>query len=370
MAGRDAPKHILIHDAIAQAIAAGDYAPGQQLPTEKELVRSFRASRPTVARAMQRLVAEGVIERRAGSGSFVKRSASAATQLFGLIIPGLGEKELMQAICAQMAREAESRHHTLLWGDATDLPSDDLGNRAIELAKRYVGMRVAGVFFAPVEFASGKDAVNRKVVELCDASGVPVVLLDRDLTVYPHRSRYDLVGIDNRRAMCTLVTQLIDHGHTRVEFVARPLSAPTVTLRLAGYRDALRDAGIEPSSNGVHFGDPDDRGFVRRILGSRRDRTFVCANDLTAARLMHTFEEIGVSVPDDVRVAGFDDVAYAHLLRVPLTTVRQPAQAIGSAAVRAMFERLSSPDTPGRDIFLPTTVVLRRSTSRPRGRSK
>ncbi|MCE9632074.1 MAG: substrate-binding domain-containing protein [Planctomycetia bacterium] len=189
-----------------------------------------------------------------------------------------------------MAREAEARHHTLLWGDATDLPSDDLGNRAVELAKRYVGMRVAGVFFAPVEFASGKDAVNRKVVELCDANGIPVVLLDRDLTVYPHRSR--------------------------------------------------------------------------------RDRTFVCANDLTAARLMHTFEEISVSVPDDVRVAGFDDVAYAHLLRVPLTSVRQPAQAIGSAAVRAMFERLADPAIPGRDILLPTTVVLRRSTSRPRTRSK
>jgi len=58
------------------------------------------------------------------------------------------------------------------------------------------------------------------------------------------------------------------------------------------------------------------------------------------------------------------------LLRVPLTTVRQPAQAIGSAAVRAMFERLNDSDTPGRDIFLPTSVILRRSTSRPRTRSK
>lgn len=369
MADRDAPKHILIHDAIAQAIAAGDYTPGQQLPTEKELVRTFKASRPTVARAMQRLASEGLIERRPGAGSYVKRSAQAATQLFGLIIPGLGEKELMQSICAQMARDAEARHHTLLWGDATDAPTDEAGNRALELAKRYVGMRVAGVFFAPVEYASGKDALNRKVVELFDANGIPVVLLDRDITAYPCRSRYDLVGIDNRRAMCTLVSQLIDRGETKVEFVARPLSAPTVSLRLAGYRDALRDAGIEPSANGIHFGDPDDHGFVRRMLGSRRDRVFVCANDLTAARLMHTFEALGVAVPDDVRVAGFDDVPYAHLLRVPLTTVRQPAQAIGAAAVRAMFERRTDPELPGRDILLPTTTVIRRSTARPRGRS-
>jgi len=61
-------------------------------------------------------------------------------------------------------------------------------------------------------------------------------------------------------------------------------SRPTVALRLAGYRDALRQAAIKPSSDAVHFGDPADPAFVKRMLGSRRDRAFVCANDLTAAR--------------------------------------------------------------------------------------
>jgi GntR family transcriptional regulator of arabinose operon len=370
MPNRSAPKHVLIHDEIAAAIASGVYAPGQQLPTEKELVRTFNASRPTVARAMQRLVADGLIDRRAGSGTFVRRVAAATTQLFGLIIPGLSEKELMQPICGQLARDADKNHHTMLWGDATDEPGAEIGSQAIELAKRYVKMRVAGVFFAPVEFAPGKDAANRTVVEICEEAGVPVVLIDRDIVPYPQRSRYDVVGIDNRRAMCTLVTHLIEHGEKRIEFVARPLSAPTVGLRLAGYRDALRECGIEPTSDGVHFGDPDDHAFVKRIFGGKRDRAFVCANDLTAARLMHTLEELGVSIPTDVRVAGFDDVTYAHLLRVPLTSVRQPAQGIGAAAMRAMFDRLVAPELPGRDILLPTSVVIRRSTARPRGKSK
>ena len=244
MTDRPAPKHILIHDEIAAAIASGEYAPGQQLPTEKELVTAFNASRPTVARAIQRLAAEGLIDRRAGSGTFVRRTASATTQLFGLIIPGLGEKELMQAICSQMALAAQKSRHTLLWGDATDEPGSEIGSRAIELANRYVGMGVAGVFFAPVEFAPGKDAANRTVVEICDQAGVPVVLIDRDIVAYPQRSRYDVVGIDNRRAMCTLVTHLIEQGEQRIEFVALPLSAPTVALRLAGYWDALREATI------------------------------------------------------------------------------------------------------------------------------
>jgi DNA-binding LacI/PurR family transcriptional regulator len=364
MTDRPCSKHVRIYEALAEAIAVGKYAPGQQLPTDMVLMRTFRTSRPTVARAMQRLAAEGLVDRRPGAGTFVRRTATAGPKLFGLIIPGLSEKELMQAICGHMARAAEADHYTLLWGDAIDAPGDEIGSRALELAGRYVGMKVAGVFFAPVEYAAGKDAVNRQVADLCSKAGIPVVLIDRDIVSYPSRSRYDVVGVDNRRAMCMLVAQLLQQGASRVEFFARPLSAPTVALRIAGYRDALRDAGIEPSPKDIHFGDPEDRAFVKRALATRRDWTVVCANDLTAARLIDTLDQLGVKVPRDGRVAGFDDVAYAHLFRVPLTTVRQPAQAIGAAAVRAMLERLAAPDMPARDILLPTSVVVRRSTTR------
>ena len=77
---------------------------------------------------------------------------------------------------------------------------------------------------------------------------------------------------------------------------------------------------------------------------------------------MHTLDELGVIVPDDIRVAGFDDVRYANLLRVPLTTIHQPCRAIGSAAVQAMVERLTNPGLPARDILLDSRLVVRRST--------
>lgn len=364
MASRRTAKHARIHDELAQAIASGEYVPGQKLPTEIALARHYKASRPTVAHAMQRLVTEGLVERRAGSGTYVKRSLTAGPTFFGLIVPGLGEREILKEICGQMARDIEACHSTLLWGDATEQPGDAIGARAIELARRYVAQRVAGVFFAPLEFATGKDTANQTVLGMLDEAGIPVVLIDRDIVAYPNRSSYDIVGIDNRRAMLMLVNHLVAQRETKIEFVARPLSAPTVSLRIAGYRDALREAGVEPSLRSIHFGDPADQDFVRTVIDGRLDRTFVCANDLTAARFMHTLEEIGVRVPTDVRVAGFDDVPYAPLLRVPLTTVRQPSRDIGAAAVRAMLERLAKPDIAPREIFLPTTLVLRRSTVR------
>jgi DNA-binding LacI/PurR family transcriptional regulator len=76
---------------------------------------------------------------------------------------------------------------------------------------------------------------------------------------------------------------------------------------------------------------------------------------------MHSILELGYAVPDDVRLVGIDDMDYANLLPVPLTTLRQPTREIGAAAFAAMLDRVSRPETPVRDILLQTKLVVRRS---------
>jgi DNA-binding LacI/PurR family transcriptional regulator len=76
---------------------------------------------------------------------------------------------------------------------------------------------------------------------------------------------------------------------------------------------------------------------------------------------MHTLMAAGVRVPDDIRLVGIDDVGYAALLPVPLTTLRQPTREIGVAALAAMLDRLAHPDLPTRDILLHGTLVVRKS---------
>ncbi|MFM7135510.1 MAG: substrate-binding domain-containing protein [Planctomycetota bacterium] len=358
------PKHETIHEDLARLIGDVTLAPGRQLPTEAELVRTYKASRPTVTRVMQRLVLEGLVERRAGAGTFVRRGATTSSaRLFGLLIPGLGETEIFEPLCGQMARDAQSHQHTLLWGDASDHGPGNAGERAVALARDYAARRVGGVFFAPLELFAEKESVNATVIEILDKANIPVILLDRDIVRHPDRSRHDVVAIDHRRAGHMLVAHLLGQGIRRISFVARPLSAPSIGLRIAGYRDALREAGIEPSSKAVHFGDPSDAAFVRRVLAGGQAEAIVCGNDVTAARLLHTLDELGVLVPGDVRVAGFDDVRYANLLRVPLTTIHQPCRDLGTVAVQAMMERLTNPGLPARDILLGARLVVRRSTT-------
>jgi GntR family transcriptional regulator, arabinose operon transcriptional repressor len=82
---------------------------------------------------------------------------------------------------------------------------------------------------------------------------------------------------------------------------------------------------------------------------------------MTAATLMHTLDGLVVHIPEDLRIVGIDDVRYASLLLVPLTTIHQPCKHIGRSAVTAMMERMANPDIPARDIQVDFKLVVRES---------
>ncbi len=353
------PKHEAVRRHLTHAISSGQYGPGQRLPSESQLVKTFGASRPTVNRALRELQLTGIIERRAGSGSYVRADAGAQGYTFGLLIPELGRTEIFEPICRGMAEAQHGNQHVLLWGSSLG-DEANIEQQAAQACRQLVARKVAGVFFAPLELTPQQDTINRTIAEVFDKAGIPIVLLDRDLLPWPERSRYDLVGIDNRRAGYVITSHLIRGGCRRVIFIGRPGSAPTVDARIAGYREAIADAqmNLEP---GVCRIEPDDRARVKETLRRFRPDGVVCANDFTAARLLKTLTDLGVAVPAKIRMAGMDDVKYASLLSVPLTTIHQPCTAMGAIAVNTMLERLGQPGLPARDILLNFHLVVRDS---------
>ncbi len=235
------PKYEVIRQTLADGIISGQYSPGDRLPSESALVKTFAASRPTVNRALRELQLAGLIERRAGSGSYVRADAAARGYTFGLLIPELGRTEIFEPICRGMAEAQHGSQHVLLWGSSFG-DEANMEQQASQACRQLVAKKVSGVFFAPLELTPQKDAINRAIAEALDRAGIPVVLLDRDLVSYPERSRYDLVGIDNRRAGYAITRHLIRCGCKRPVFVGRPGSAPTVDARAAGYREAIATA--------------------------------------------------------------------------------------------------------------------------------
>ena len=354
-------KHRQVFEHVLAGIESGRLKDGERVPSEAELVKAFATSRPTVARALRDLQIMGMVERKVGSGTYVRKSQKAMDSWrFGLLIPGLGSTEIFEPICGQLARLAQGQHHTLLWGDFGDRRGETDPKLIEQVCQSYIRQTVAGVFFAPLELKQDKDQINQSVITALENARIPIVLLDRDIVAFPQRSRFDLVGIDNRRAGYLVTDHLINLGCQRVDFLARPDSAPTVMLRIAGYREALLSAGVSPEPHWVHSGEPTDGKFVERIVGEGATAV-ICANDLTAANLMRTLDELGCPVPQKIRVAGFDDVRYAELLSPPLTTIHQPCSDIGTIAMQVMLERIDNPTFPARDILAQPTLIVRQS---------
>jgi GntR family transcriptional regulator of arabinose operon len=354
------PKYRRVYEDLHSAIRTGTLQPGDRLPSETELGERYNSSRITVAKALDELQLRGLVSRRAGSGTHVLAPTVSSGRVFGLLIPDLGRTEIFEPICHGMMQSPLSKPHSLLWGHSMGEAAQQ-EKEAEHLCHRYVAQKVSGVFFAPLEYTPDKDAVNRRIVAALDRAGIQVVLLDRCYAPYSMRSKYDLVGIDNRRAGFLITQHLLLHGVKRVAFIAKPLSASTVLARIAGYREALYAYGIPLQQNLVCRGDPDNPNFIQKVLKDCKPDAIVCANDFTAARVMAGLVSLGIRVPEEMRIVGIDDVKYSSLLPVPLTTQHQNCADIGAMAMVTMLQRVEKPDLPTRDILLQTHTVVRKS---------
>src|SRR5579864_7304628 len=150
MATRPEPKYQKILERLGRDILIGHYEPGQKLPSEAALVKRFGVSRITVGRALRELQQQGLIDRVAGSGTYVRNIARHPREglLFGLIIPNLGETEIFEPICQAIAASPDAPGHALLWAHA-DSRTASKEEQAVQLCRQCIARAVSGVFFAP-----------------------------------------------------------------------------------------------------------------------------------------------------------------------------------------------------------------------------
>jgi GntR family transcriptional regulator of arabinose operon len=256
-----------------------------------------------------------------------------------------------------------ARQHALIWGGINSGRSPE--ERAWQLCRQYIERQVSGVFFAPLESTPEDHDINARIGREFDAARIPVVLLDRTLLPYPQPGHHDVVGIDNRHAGYTITEHLLRSGCGRPAFVARAHAAVTVDAREAGYREALYPAGLLFDRRLIARLDPSDMTGVKALIERERPDGLVCANDRTAALVMKVLIHLGYRIPQDIRLVGIDDVEYARLLPVPLTTLRQPTRQIGDVALSVMLERIQRRDLPARHVRLHCDLIIRASCGTP-----
>ncbi|GAA1245950.1 LacI family transcriptional regulator [Microbacterium phyllosphaerae] len=194
---------------------------------------------------------------------------------------------------------------------------------------------------------------------------IPVVAVD------PHTGRADLptVESDSFGGALAATRHLIELGHRRIGFLAGRPDLRSAGLRDAGYRRALADAGIplDPSLIGIgRYELEATRESARVMLSSDSRPTAVfAANDLSAIAVIDVAHQLGLRVPADLSVVGFDDVPEATRRALPLTTIQQPMRRLGAVAADMVFTLLSGGEIDEMNVILPTRLVVRATTAAP-----
>jgi LacI family transcriptional regulator len=360
-------RYLTIARQLTTEILAGKYQKAGRLPSEVQLVKRFRVSRPTVGQALRCLQDDGLIERRPGSGTYLStaapRPARNTLPRIGMIVPSLRRTEIFEQIIGEIATLVRAAGYDF-WPGVTASPVAE-ARMTVEEAERlcgdFISQGVKGVFLVPFEHQHDREAANRRISDRLRLSGISVVLIDRDLGPFPSRSAFDLVGVDNFLGGYQLVEHLLRMGLRRFAYVVRPLSASTVDARIAGARAAMAAHQVECPRHFVFTGDPADIKFVRTFAKPSQLDAILCASDHTAAQILQTLSRLHIRVPADLRVVGFDNVPFAGLLTTPLTTVEQSCRDIAVSACEAMNDRLLNPALPPRSIVLTPRLVVRES---------
>lgn len=223
------------------------------------------------------------------------------------------------------------------------------------LLEEMVARGVDGVVMQPL-------ALSAAEVRHITGPSLPLVIT----TTYPHDVPADEVLTDDLQGLGEVVDHLARQDIRDLGFIAGPRGGITGPLRLDLFRAAAAGAGMDVPEHRIEYaplGRAGGAAAAARLLAlADRPRAILCANDLIAIGAMEATREAGLRVPEDVAIVGFDDIETAGLVTPRLTTVVNPASAVGDACARTILWRVQNgPEAPYRRIVLPTTLVVRQS---------
>ncbi|MCC9305998.1 LacI family transcriptional regulator [Kitasatospora sp. RB6PN24] len=345
-------------DRLRREIDEGLWPPGSRLPTEQELARAHGASVSTVRRAVADLVAEDLVVRRQGSGTYVLAPAAAGgrSALIGVIVPDTAfyYPRVLQGIEEELtAAGARCVIASSSYDQAREL-------RAIA---DMLDAGAEGLLLAPT--LAGPETPEAYLDRLAGLP-VPVVLVER---------RGTSLG-DATESVCThheaggydAVRHLARLGHRTTGLVLR-LHSPTTEPVRRGFHQAVRELGLAGSEFRAALEEWSPAAADRCLTGLRRAgaTAAVCFGDRQAALLEAAARRAGLRVPDDLALIAYDD-EIADIAEVPLTAVSPPKHLLGRTAAGLLLNRLDHPEDSRRQVLLRPAITVREScgAARPR----
>ena len=364
--------HAQLHNRLRRLIVSGQWQYGEQVPSETQLAKHLNISRTTVRIALQSGEVEGLIERVAGRGTFVSYvpEEENATRLIGYITRSF-HNNIHRTLLTSIEAELRSAGCRVIFSSAS--------NNADECAvlEQLMQENIDGLVLWP---NANPTPQQKDLLRQYQLNDIPIVFVDRNV----EGIEADFVTSDHIGGTTMLVNHLIELGHEHIAYLMANIPGLyPIEQRLKGYRQAMHAAG-QVAQPALRPNSPHRRLFfetdihellseshteildqlVELLRGAQPQPTaVVCVNDALAVLTMRALNRLGLKVPGDISVVGFDDISLAAHMPVPLTTIRQDAHVIGTTAAQMLVDRLDGLESAPRTETIPTRIQRRASTS-------
>lgn len=332
-------------------LRSGRYKPGDKLPTEKELMKKFNASRETVRKALDRLALKGMIIRKPGLGTFV--SSSSTNHFVGIIV-----QQITSYIFPYVVLGAEDQlfrnGYKLLLGNAAEDPVKER-----QILTEWMELGVKGLILDPVYSATKR--CNRDLVKSLAKEGVKIVTVHSNWSI----EQVSSVTLNDSYGGEKAAEIFHSYGHKIVAVVYKSIHLPGL-LRAQGFLRKCEELGFEKiydkAFNVSEFtGAPMQIAYELLNLPKQiRPTAIFCYNDATALQVYMVAKRLGIRIPEDLSIIGFDDAPIGDFREI-LTTFAHPKEEIGRKAAEILLEMLEGKDA--QNIVLTPELIERSSVS-------
>lgn len=354
-----------VENFILGKIESNEWPLGSKIPSERDLAEKLEVSRTTVRNAVQALTLRGMFDRKIGQGTFVRQrlglvappSARASKGTFGYVV--CKERSLRKPISSEafyfdvfagIEEETVRSGRHMLFTYLDEKNSDELA--------AFQG------FLDKVDGVVIEEARDCELLDLVERSRVPAALLGPTAI----REGLDCVTMDMGAGVKKALSYLRGLGHERIGIVNGPADNESARVRFAAWQEDMRGAGLGTESiaglscGGEGWSAESGYAAVNELFSRGADVTALfCANDLLAIGALSALAKLGLRVPEDVSVLGFDDSELARHASPPLSTMRIYSRDMARSAVRRVLERIEGGAIPPVRLEYPIDLVVRES---------
>ncbi|MCC5823916.1 MAG: GntR family transcriptional regulator [Phycisphaerales bacterium] len=351
------PLYELVRDAVRDAVDRGSFGPGERLPSTKALATTLEVSLVTVHRALQELVAAGVLRRGQGRGTFVHESYAEPSHRTSTMRVGI--------VFHTEASLADSYHGQIMEGVRRG--AEDIGADIVLLRYGEDWRNECQGYLYVNPFKTQLDHSPR-----FGRRPTPTDTPRQPTMVVGARTDVSLVGCvdtDNISLAEAAVQHLYDLGHRRISFLGGQSDLTNNIDRLTGYRNACRRLGLpredatELCAQGWQLGEQDMVQLTDLLRSDNAPTAIFAAGYYFALNVYTAANRLGLRIPTDLSLIGVDDPPSAVHLSPALTTMRQPLVEVGKTAIRELQSQVKTGAAPARRT-LDAELIIRESTAR------